>query len=129
MATRALIIDDHLVVRNVLHGLLERSRIEVVGEAADLAEGLRRAQQLNPDVIVLDGVLPETDGLVGLTVLADALPDARIVYLGTDGDSRYVKAALDAGAAGYVLKDEADTQLVPTLQALEEANAAASACA
>ncbi len=116
--TRVLIIDDHAVVREILRGQLTRARIDVVGEAADLDDGLRQAQRLRPEIIILDSVLPRTSGPAALAALTSSLPDARIVYLGNDADPRYADAALRAGAGAFVFKDDADTTIVPTVQAL-----------
>jgi DNA-binding NarL/FixJ family response regulator len=116
--TRAFIIDDHPIVRNVLRTLLERAEIDVVGEAAELDDGLRKARRLRPDVVILDSVLPETNGLEALAVLVRALPRSRIVYLGADSDPHYERAAIDAGAAGYVWKDETDTRIVALVRSL-----------
>jgi len=118
--TRALIIDDHLTARNALRRLLERAAIEVVGDASNFEEGLHQAHRLQPHIIILDSVLPQTDGLAALATLTNAIQETQVIYLGTDADSRYIDAALRAGASSYVLKEEADTQLIPAVQALAE---------
>ncbi len=115
---RALIIDDHAVVRDILRGQLTRAGIDVVAEAADLDDGLVQAKRHRPEIIILDSVLPGTNGLTALAALADASPDTRVVYLGDDADPRYADAALHAGAAAYVFKDDADTKTVPAVQSL-----------
>ena len=116
--TRVLIIDDHAVVRDILRAQLTRARIDVVGEAADLDDGLREARRLRPAIIILDAVLPQTSGHTALATLTSTLPDVRIVYLGNDADPRYADAALRAGADAFVFKDDADTDTVPAVMSL-----------
>src|SRR5690349_1353070 len=115
---RTLIIDDHLTVRNALRVLLERASIEVVGDASNLEDGLHQAHLLQPDIIILDSVLPQTDGLTALTTLTNAIPQTHVIYLGTEADARYIDAALRAGASSHVPKEEADTELIPAVRAL-----------
>ncbi len=115
---RVLIIDDHAVVRDVLRAQLRQAGIDVVGEAADFDDGLCQARRLRPEIIILDAVIPLTNGHVALAALANALPDTRIIYLGSDADARYADAALRAGADAYVFKDDADTRTVPTVKLL-----------
>ena len=115
---RVLIIDDHAVVRDILRGQFARAGIDVVGEAADLEDGLAQAKRQRPEFVILDSVLPRTKGLTALAALAETLPGTRVVYLGDHADPRYAEAALCAGAAAYVFKDDADTKTVPAVQSL-----------
>jgi two-component system nitrate/nitrite response regulator NarL len=118
MSTRVLIIDDHAVVRDILRAQLAEAGLDVVGEAADLDEGLRQARFHRPEIIVLDAVLPQTNGLEAIIALTEALPGTQVVYLGDDPSRRYADAALEAGAAAYIFKDEADTTTAATVLAL-----------
>ena len=118
MSASVVIIDDHAVVRGILHAHLTEAGIDVVGEAADLQDGLRQARLNEPEIIILDAVLPHTDGLEALTLLTRALPGTQIIYLGDDPDPRYATAALHAGAAAYIFKDDADTQALATVERL-----------
>jgi len=103
---RVLLVDDHQVVRRGLRTFLEvQGDIEVVGEAGDGAEGVERAQELRPDVILMDVKMPGTDGIEALQLLRDAGNPARVLIVTSFTEQRTVVPALRAGAAGYVYKD------------------------
>ncbi|MBH5334193.1 response regulator transcription factor [Streptomyces pactum] len=103
---RVLLVDDHQVVRRGLRTFLEvQDDIEVVGEAADGAEGVARAQELRPDVILMDVKMPGTDGIEALRGLREAGNPARVLVVTSFTEQRTVVPALRAGAAGYVYKD------------------------
>ncbi len=103
---RVLLVDDHQVVRRGLRTFLEvQSDIEVVGEAADGEEGVRRAAALDPDVVLLDIRMPGTDGIAALRRLRDEGCRARVLVVTSFTERRLVVPALRAGAAGYLHKD------------------------
>lgn len=103
---RVLLVDDHQVVRRGLRTFLEvQGDIEVVGEAADGREGVERAAELKPDVILMDVRMPGTDGIEALRQLHDAGSTARVLVVTSFTEQRTVVPALRAGAAGYVYKD------------------------
>jgi len=103
---RVLLVDDHQVVRRGLRTFLEvQGDIEVVGEAADGAEGVARALELRPDVILMDVKMPGTDGIEALRLLRDADSPARVLIVTSFTEQRTVVPALRAGASGYVYKD------------------------
>ncbi|WP_225848549.1 response regulator transcription factor [Streptomyces sp. HPF1205] len=103
---RVLLVDDHQVVRRGLRTFLEvQEDIEVVGEAGDGDEGAARAQELRPDVILMDVKMPGTDGIEALRLLRDAGSPARVLIVTSFTEQRTVVPALRAGAAGYVYKD------------------------
>ncbi|MFG1810262.1 response regulator [Streptomyces sp. NPDC049040] len=103
---RVLLVDDHQVVRRGLRTFLEvQGDIEVVGEAADGQEGVARAEELRPDVILMDVKMPGTDGIEALRQLRDAASTARVLIVTSFTEQRTVVPALRAGAAGYVYKD------------------------
>ncbi|MDI5974406.1 response regulator transcription factor [Streptomyces sp. SL13] len=103
---RVLLVDDHQVVRRGLRTFLEvQPDIEVVGEAADGAEGAARAAELRPDVILMDVKMPGTDGIEALRLLREAGDRARVLVVTSFTEQRTVVPALRAGAAGYVYKD------------------------
>ena len=105
-AIRVLLVDDHQVVRRGLRTFLEvQDDIEVVGEAADGAEGVDRAQELGPDVILMDVKMPGMDGVDALRRLRELDNDARVLVVTSFTEQRTVVPALRAGAAGYVYKD------------------------
>ncbi|MFF9365558.1 response regulator [Streptomyces griseoluteus] len=103
---RVLLVDDHQVVRRGLRTFLEvQDDIEVVGEAADGAEGVARAEELRPAVILMDVLMPGTDGIEALRRLRDLGNPARVLIVTSFTERRTVVPALRAGAAGYVYKD------------------------
>lgn len=102
---RVLVVDDHTLFRRGLTALLARdARVQVVGDAADAGEAQRRAQELQPDLILLDNHLPGVRGVDALVALQEAVPHARIVMLTVSEDEADMTAALRSGAAGYLLK-------------------------
>lgn len=105
-AIRVLLVDDHQVVRRGLRTFLEvQDDIEVVGEAADGDEGVAQAEQLRPDVVLLDVKMPGTDGIEALRRLRAGENPVRILVITSFTEQRTVVPALRAGAAGYVYKD------------------------
>ncbi|MFJ5994702.1 response regulator [Streptomyces sp. NPDC092370] len=105
-AIRVLLVDDHQVVRRGLRTFLEvQDDIEVVGEAADGAEGVERAEELRPDVILMDVKMPGMDGVDALRRLRELDNPARVLVVTSFTEQRTVVPALRAGAAGYVYKD------------------------
>ncbi|MER6217910.1 response regulator transcription factor [Streptomyces sp. NPDC001674] len=103
---RVLLVDDHQVVRRGLRTFLEvQEDIEVVGEAADGAEGAACAEELRPDVILMDVTMPGTDGIEALRRLRDLGNPARVLVVTSFTEQRTVVPALRAGAAGYLYKD------------------------
>ncbi|GAA1070445.1 response regulator transcription factor [Kitasatospora arboriphila] len=103
---RVLLVDDHQVVRRGLRTFLEvQDDIEVVGEAADGAEGAALAQQLAPDVVLMDLKMPGVDGIEALKILRDQGNRAKVLIVTSFTEHRTVVPALRAGAAGYVYKD------------------------
>lgn len=103
---RVLLVDDHQVVRRGLRTFLEiQEDIEVVGEAADGAEGVARAEELRPDIVLMDVKMPGTDGIEALRQLRQLDNPARVLVVTSFTEQRTVVPALRAGAAGYVYKD------------------------
>lgn len=102
---RILVVDDHTLFRRGLIALLAREpHFEIVGDAADAGEAQRRAQELQPDLILLDNHLPGVNGVDAIPALHEAAPAARILMLTVSEDEQDLAAALKAGAAGYLLK-------------------------
>jgi two-component system nitrate/nitrite response regulator NarL len=111
MAIRILLIDDHTLFRSGVRALLQRTPdFEIVGEAADGLEGIKRAKQFCPDVILLDINMPGLSGLETLRLLVQDLPQTAVVMLTVSEDVDELTVALRDGACGYLLKNiEADT--------------------
>ncbi|QMV24026.1 response regulator [Streptomyces sp. SCUT-3] len=103
---RVLVVDDHQVVRRGLRTFLEvQEDIEVVGEAADGDEGVARAEELDPDVVLMDIRMPGSDGIAALRTLRERGVRARVLVVTSFTERRTVVPALREGAAGYVYKD------------------------
>jgi DNA-binding NarL/FixJ family response regulator len=107
---RVLLVDDHGVVRRGLRGYLELlDDIEVVGEADNGLSGVELSAQLNPDVVLMDLVMPQLDGITAIGRIKAAQPGVQVVALTSFIEEEKVIAALEAGASGFILKDaEAD---------------------
>ena len=105
-APRVLIVDDHAVVRRGIQMFLETDpSIQIVGEAEDCLDAVQKARNLQPDVILMDLVMPQGDGIEAIAEIKRHSPDLKIVVLTTFGDESRVMAAMEAGANGYLLKD------------------------
>lgn len=119
MSTRVFLIEDHTMVREALCEVLAKDPdIEVVGQAGDATEGLSRVLALKPDVLVLDIRLPDLNGIEVAARLRDAGVTVRIVALSAFSDKRFVTAMVRAGAAAYVTKSAAGTELVRAIHAV-----------
>lgn len=102
---RILLVDDHTLFRRGLSALLSRDPlIEIVGDAGDAGEAQRRAEALQPDIILLDNHLPGVNGVDALPALREAAPRARLIMLTISEDSEDLAGALRNGASGYLLK-------------------------
>ena len=102
---RILVVDDHTLFRRGLTALLQRDpQFEVVGDAGDASEAQRRAQELQPDVILLDNHLPGVNGVDALPALHEAAPGVKVLILTVSEDEHDLFAALRGGACGYLLK-------------------------
>ena len=116
---RVLIADDHSIVRMGLSSLLETSgKIEVVGEAVDGADAVRKAVRLKPDVIVMDLVMPRKNGVAATEEIRALPPGTRILLLTTFGTSDDISRALKAGAHGAILKSASNRDLLSTVLAI-----------
>jgi len=114
---RVLIVDDHLVVRTGIRALLAlEPDIEVVGEARDGAAAVVEAGRLRPDVILMDLVMPQMDGIAAIEQIRASQPDARILVLTSFEADDKVFPAIRAGALGYTLKDFGPAELVRAIQ-------------
>jgi two-component system nitrate/nitrite response regulator NarL len=104
--TRVLLVDDHTLFRSGVKALLSRNPdFEVVGEAADGLEGVKRAKALNPDVVLLDLHMPGTPGKDVLRLLLEEVPHAKVLMLTVSEDAEDLIDTLRAGASGYLLKN------------------------
>ena len=119
-AMKVLIADDHGIVRSGLRMLLERQMdIEVIGEAADGAQARDMAIRERPDLAILDVKMPKLTGLQATREIRAQAPDVAVLILSMYDDERYLFEALKAGASGYVLKAQADSDLLEAVRAVE----------
>jgi NarL family two-component system response regulator LiaR len=113
---RILIADDHAVVRRGLQTLINSEpNMEVVGEAVDGVDAVQKALALEPDVILLDMVMPRQNGLEAIGEIKQARPDARILILTSFAEDDKVFPSIKAGALGYLLKDSSPEQLLQAI--------------
>jgi DNA-binding NarL/FixJ family response regulator len=116
---RLLVADDHGIMRSGLRLLLDRQPdMEVVAEAADGIEAVELALRERPDICILDVAMPRMTGLQATVEIRAHAPEVAVLVLSMHDDERYLFEALQAGAAGYVLKREADQALVEAVRAV-----------
>lgn len=117
--TRILIADDHAVLRSGLRLLLDaQPDFKVVGEASTGEETVERSIALRPDILLLDIAMPEINGLEAARRIRQQAPEVRIIVLTMYDDEAYLRQFLEMGAAGYVLKKAADTELSAAIRAV-----------
>ncbi|GAB4265527.1 MAG: response regulator transcription factor [Candidatus Promineifilaceae bacterium] len=116
---RILLVDDHFVVRQGLRALLEtRPGFNVIGEASDGLEAVQAAKKLKPDIILIDLVMPNMDGIAAIKEITADNPKARILVLTSFAEDDKVFAAIKAGALGYLLKDSSPQELLQAIKAV-----------
>jgi DNA-binding NarL/FixJ family response regulator len=114
---RVLVADDHAVLRRGVSALLEREGdMSAVGEAATADQGVIKARVLQPDVILLDVVMPRKSGFDALPELRQVAPAARVIMLSMQTNPSAIRQALNSGAAGYVSKHASDTDLLDAIR-------------
>jgi two-component system, NarL family, response regulator NreC len=116
MSVRTLLADDHLILRQGLRAILEKSGIEVVAEASDGMEAVRLVEELRPQVAVLDLAMPVLNGLDAARELQRRVPETAIILLTMHTEEQYILAALQSGVKGYVVKTQAAEDLVHAVE-------------
>jgi len=117
MSISVLVVDDHLIVRKGIRALLATEQdIRVTGEATNGLEAIAQTEELQPDVILMDLVMPEMDGIEAIRHITEQDPQARIVVLTSFATDEKVFPAIKAGALGYLLKDSAPEDLVHAIR-------------
>jgi DNA-binding NarL/FixJ family response regulator len=115
---RVMLVDDHAVVREGLRSYLElEESLDIVGEASNGREAVRRAHELRPDVILMDLVMPEMDGIAATKAIREQHPNTKVIVLTSFVEEEKVIPAIQAGAAGYLLKNVSAPELVRAIQA------------
>jgi DNA-binding NarL/FixJ family response regulator len=121
---RVLVADDHAVVREGLRTFLRLQKgIEVVGEAGDGAEAVAEAERLEPDVVLMDLVMPKLDGIEAMRRIREQRPATRVIVLTSFGDDDRLLPAVRAGAAGYLLKSAQPREVVRAIRAADAGEA------
>jgi DNA-binding NarL/FixJ family response regulator len=121
---KVLLADDHTLLREGVKGLLEKADdIEVIGEAGDGSEAVARAQQLSPDVVLMDITMPGISGLEATRQIKALKPEIKVLILTMHESNQYISQFLRSGASGYVLKDTAAFELAGAIRAVDQGNA------
>jgi two-component system, NarL family, response regulator NreC len=117
VSVRVLIVDDHAVFRAGLKLLIDaEDDLEAVGEAGTARDAIFQARALEPDVVILDIVMPDQSGLDAMPTLLHERPEMKVLILSMQDDPQYIRQAFAAGASGYVLKEAADTEVVAAIR-------------
>ena len=119
---RVLIADDHTMVREGLRWALEHAGLDVVGEAADGEEAVDMAEQHRPDVVLMDLSLPVLSGAAATKRIRTLVPGTSVLVLSMLSDDSAVSSALDAGAAGYLVKDCTTSEIVDAVKRVAGGN-------
>lgn len=120
---RLLIVDDHpLVLDGITACLEEEENIEVIGQASNGQEAVEKAHALRPDVVLMDISMPVMTGLEATVLLTEQLPDCRVLILSMHDETEYIVKIMQAGAAGYVLKDVAPRELLYAIETVHSNN-------
>jgi len=119
---KVLIADDHPVVRKGLSALLnaKAAGIEVIGEAVNGSEAIARTKELNPDVILMDLMMPEVDGVEAIKQIREDTPDAKILVMTSFATDEMVFPAIKFGALGYLLKDSEPDELINAIRRVHQ---------
>lgn len=119
MTTRILIADDHAMLREGMRNLLEQEKdFELVGEATDGVEAVRLAKEVKPDIVIMDIVMPNLNGVEATRQIKQMLPATLILVLSAYSDIRYIIDLLEAGACGYLLKSSPGKDVVKAIRAV-----------
>jgi two-component system, NarL family, response regulator NreC len=120
-SVRIVVADDHGVVRKGLRLILERhDGLEVIGEAADGREVVRLADELSPDIVIMDVGMPQLNGIDATAQILHRNPRVGIIILSMHSDEGYIVRALSSGAKGYLLKDSAEEDLVQAVRVVAQ---------
>jgi two-component system, NarL family, response regulator NreC len=116
MATKIVLADDHVLVREALKSILEREGFKVVGEAGDGQAALDQIRSLQPEIAVMDISMPSTNGLTAAREVGRLSPGTKTILLTQHDEDQYIAEALEAGVKGYVLKSQAATDLIDAIR-------------
>lgn len=121
---RVIVADDHTMIRSGLKSLIDRAAdLEVIAEAQDGMQAVQQAQELHPDVVVLDIAMPNLNGIEAARQITSRQERVGIVILSMHSDEGYVLKALKAGARGYILKDSSENDVISAVRAVSAGKA------
>jgi DNA-binding NarL/FixJ family response regulator len=121
---KLLLVDDHPVVRKGINSCLARhEHLQIVGEAADGVEALKKARELMPDIVLMDIDMPEKDGLEVTELLRKELPKIKVLILSMHSNTEYVMRIIQSGASGYILKEAPTEELVRAIDIINTGEA------
>lgn len=126
---KVLIVDDNDLMRTLLRGMLRGEEYQVVGEARNGVQGVEAVQRLSPDIVCLDVMMPEMDGLEALQVMKQAKPDLVVVIITGNPSAENVQESIQGGAAGFIIKPFNTAKVLDTLHRAWGAAMAAKAAA
>lgn len=119
--TKILLVDNHQIVCDGLRGLLEKEpEVQIVGEALDGRSAVRLVRDLSPDIVIMDIAMPDLNGIEATRQLRQEAPDTKVIALSMHSDKQYVLGMLEAGASGYVLKEEAFKELFRAVRCVRD---------
>jgi len=119
VAARILVVDDFDAWRLSTCWMIEAHRqLQVVGEAADGFQAIQMAQEVKPDLVLMDISLPDLNGIEAARWISKMVPTAKILFLTQHNDVNLMRAALSSGARGYVCKEDAESELLPSIEAV-----------
>jgi DNA-binding NarL/FixJ family response regulator len=116
MKTKVLIVDDHPVTRSGIRYILElNGQFNIIGEAKDGVDAIEKVSDKQPDIVIMDVSMPEISGIEATKHITKIQPDVKVIALSIHSGQKFVKEMLQAGAAGYILKDEAPEELISAI--------------
>ena len=122
-SVRILVVDDHTIVRQGLKALLEaQPDFQVVGEADNGREAVKKAQELSPEVVIMDIAMPILNGLEATRQIKRVLPETKVIALTMYNDEEYVFQILKSGASGYLIKETAVNELITAIRSIRMGN-------
>ena len=129
MPITILLVDDHPLFRKGLRLLFDEERdMKVVGEAGDGEEAISRVRELSPDVVVMDISMPGLNGIEATRQILTEAPETKVLALSIQGGKQFVKDMLEAGAAGYILKDSVPEELTDAVRKVRQGQSLAQQC-